>query len=260
MSAELIRPLTEAEAKHMHALLRSAAARREHGQFVIEGPHLLEVAIESRAKIEFSCFTEEARSHTSLLSSAARARVEIRSIPAKLARRISDTDAPQGIFALIRIPEPESITGDVILALDAVQDPGNVGTLLRTAAWFGVRTVLLGDGSADAYNPKVVRGTQGAIFSTSIHERVNLASALSELQTSGYRVLSTMLDDKATPIMDVPARPKTVIVLGNEARGISSEIAGISDECVFIPRLGAGESLNVAASGAIVLYQLTVKR
>jgi TrmH family RNA methyltransferase len=260
MNAELIRPLTEAEAKHIHGLLRSAPARREHAQFVIEGPHLLEVALEQRAPIAYCCFTEDARAHTKLLTAAADAGVGVRSLPAKLARRISDTDAPQGIFGVLRIPKPSSITGDVVLALDAVQDPGNVGTLLRTAAWFGVDTVLLGEGSADAYNPKVVRGTQGAIFMTSVHERVSLTSKLEELKRSGYRVLSTMLDESATPIENIANGGKRVIVLGNEARGISEEIAALSDERLFIPRLGDGESLNVAATGAIVLYHLTKKR
>ena len=116
----IIRQLTEAEAKHIRELLRSATSRREHQQFVIEGPHLLEVALEKRAPIEYCALTEEAQSIDGLSDRLETARVSVRRIPEKLARRISDTEAPQGVFAVARIDRPESALGDIVLALDGV--------------------------------------------------------------------------------------------------------------------------------------------
>jgi TrmH family RNA methyltransferase len=251
-----IRSLTEAEARHMHELLRSSAARREHSQFVTEGSHLLEVALEKKAGVELCAFTNEAR-ESALFDRAEAANIPIRLIPAKLARKISDTESTQGIFAIINKAKPGRTEGDRILALDGVQDPGNVGTLIRTALWFGFRTVLLGEGSADCYNSKVIRATQGAIFGANIHDHLDLAVELSNLKTKGYSTVATVLDPSAKPLGEFRIPQKIVIVLGNEAHGISKAVADACSTHLFIPRLGEGESLNVAATGAIALYQLT---
>jgi TrmH family RNA methyltransferase len=224
---------------------------------VIEGEHLLEVAIEHKAPVEYCAFTDEARNSSKSFQQAVDAGLPIRTIPAKLSRRISDTESPQGIFAVCSIPPPTSAYGNAILALDGVQDPGNVGTLLRTAAWFGVRTVLLGEGCADPHNPKVVRATQGAIFTLNLIERVQLQRELGELRKQGYASNATVLDDSAEELAGVAPAPKSVIVLGNEAHGIRDEVRDSCDRRVYIPRLGEGESLNVAATGAILLYHFT---
>ena len=120
--------------------------------------------------------------------------------------------------------------------------------------------MLLGEGSADAYNPKVVRATQGAIFSLSIHERQDLPKKLHELRSDGYQPFATVLDASATPLNSVHDAGRSVLVLGNEAHGISASTLEACGMRVFIPRLGEGESLNVAATGAIALYQLTTGR
>src|SRR3954462_6951156 len=125
--------LTEAQAKHIRELLRSARVRREAGEFVIEGPHLLEVALQKAPQqITFAAFTAEASAQYAGLLAKCR---EVRSIPQKLASRISDTEEPQGIFAVLKIPDSRTIVGDIVVALDSVQDPGNVGTIIRTATW-----------------------------------------------------------------------------------------------------------------------------
>lgn len=249
----IIRPITDAEAKHVRELLRSASARREYQQFVVEGPHLVQMAIDKRANILYCAVTDDARTDP-VFTSAEAAGITLRSIPAKLARRISDTEAPQGIFAVLPIPDTRELSGNILLALDAVQDPGNVGTLLRTAAWFGIRSVLLGTGSADAYNPKVVRATQGAIFALDIHERVSLPDQLQRL--SEYTRVATILDERAMPIRNMTLPDRAVIVLGNEAHGIRPDVLEHCDVRVYVPRIGEGESLNVAATGAVVMYAL----
>src|SRR5437868_3915230 len=129
--------LTESQSKHFRELLRSASARRTSGEYVVEGPHLLEAAIEKAAKnIILVAFTEEAGNrYPDLITDCHRERLKTFSIPAKLASRISDTEEPQGIFAVLTIPKSGAqIEGDVVLALDGVQDPGNAGNIIRTAA------------------------------------------------------------------------------------------------------------------------------
>src|SRR5207237_76763 len=141
----------------------------------------------------------------------------------------------------------------IVLALDAVQDPGNVGTIVRTAAWFGVRSLLLGVGTADVYAPKVIRSTQGAIFSVSMESLVDLVGRLKVLQNEGWKVIATVLDTGAHSIYEWRQDGKAILLLGSEAHGISPELIALSEECVMIPRYGEGESLNVATSAAIVL-------
>jgi len=178
------------------------------------------------------------------------------SVPAKLSAKISDTEEPQGIFAVISIPSAEKITGDFAIALDRVQDPGNVGTIIRTAAWFGIRSLILGEGTADPYAPKTVRATQGAIFDVNVECGANLLTRLKSLRAESWRVVATTLESNAKPLYDFKFQKKTVLLFGSEAHGISKEILDIADEKIAIPRFGFGESLNVAASAAVVLYEL----
>ena len=254
-------PLTEAQAKYIRELLRSAKERRECGEFVIEGPHLLEAALEKAPdRVRYAAFTADANARQiSLSARCAKLGITIYSIPTKLASRISDTEEPQGIFAVISISHAEKITGDFAIALDRVQDPGNVGTIIRTAAWFGVRSLILGEGTADPYAPKAVRGTQGAIFDVSIERDDSLSLRLKAMCAESWRIVATTLEPNATTLHDFNFPKKTILVFGSEAHGISPEILEIADEKIAIPRFGFGESLNVAASASVVLYELRRK-
>jgi RNA methyltransferase, TrmH family len=253
--------LTESQAKHIRELLRSAKERREDGAFVTEGPHLLEAALEKApGRVRYAAFTSDANARQlSLSARCGKLGITTYSIPAKLASRISDTEEPQGIFAVISIPNGEKIRGDFAIALDRVQDPGNVGTIIRTAGWFGVRSLILGEGTADPYAPKTVRATQGAIFDVSIEREANLLPRLISLRAESCRIIATALDSSAKSLYDFKFQKKTILVFGSEAHGVSPEILEIADEKIAITRFGSGESLNVAASAAVVLYELRRK-
>ncbi|SRR5579883_729817 len=250
-------PLTEQQSKYIRELLRSARSRREHGEFVIEGPHLLEVALEKAPLLFSFCAVTATASeeYTRLIERAQAAGIKVYSLSSKLANRISDTEEPQGIFAVLKIPPPTKRKSNIILALDAIQDPGNVGTILRTAAWFGIQTILLGEGTADVYAPKVVRSTQGAIFEVSAESNVNLRESLLELKKETWQIIATTLSHSSKSIYEFDFRGKCVILLGSEARGISEELLKIADQRIIIPRFGTGESLNVASSAAIILSE-----
>ena len=142
---------------------------------------------------------------------------------------------------------------DIIIALDDIQDPGNLGTILRTADSVGLKQILVSKGTADAYNPKVVRSTMGAIFRVNVIECEDLKETLKELQCKDYKIMITSLKAKKS-IYEVNYKKK-IIVIGNEANGVSKEILSLSDEKVIIPMLGKTESLNASVATGVILYE-----
>lgn len=251
--------ITQALVNLLRELARSASARNEEGRFVIEGPHLLDEALKHNAKISLIAHTEAAwHQHAQLILRAVNAGAIEYRLSAKQAERVSETEAPQGIFALVDIPVARQVKDEsFVLVLDEVQDPGNVGTLIRTAAWFGVSTVVLGQGSADPYSPKVIRATQGAVFSTNLIRTKNVAKSVRELKDRNFTVVSTSLERNSDDLFSYSPKKPITMILGSEARGVRRELLELSDAKLFIPKKGAGESLNVAVSGGIVMSFLT---
>lgn len=258
--SDALPPVTRKQAEELRALVREAKARAEAGAFVIEGPHLIERALESVPKqVEFIAATEKAReANPEIVEKIKKFRIPFFALTSAISERISDTRSPQGIYARVIFSQSRSLLpkGDVIVALDGVQDPGNLGTIIRTSAWFGVKQMILGAGCAEAFSPKVLRSTQGEIFTVEIAQKVDLASYLNEVKNKGYRILATTLSTGAGSLYRTPRYDKTVVIFGSEAHGISDEILQMADERVMIPRTGSAESLNVAVSAGIVLAEL----
>ncbi|HED07867.1 MAG TPA: RNA methyltransferase [Ignavibacteria bacterium] len=175
-------------------------------------------------------------------------------------QKISGTVNPQGIAAVFLKPVQNEnwmneIKTDLVVCLDCVTDPGNVGTIIRNCDWFGIREIILGNSCADLFNPKTIRASMGAIFNTNVFKSNNLSEDLKNLKTKSYKIISATLEGKN--IFDYKQREKLIVILGNEANGISNEILNISDEFVTIPKKGAAESLNVANASAVILAELT---
>lgn len=252
----MLEPLTKNLVLLLRELVHEGKRRNEEQMFVIEGPHLIQEALANKATINLIAATERAEEANVELISSISANKRF-FISAKDAERVSDTESPQGIFALVKMPESKAISGDLVIALDGVQDPGNVGTVIRTACWFGVRDVLLGKGCADLYNPKVMRATQGAMFYANVHRNIDLTEQLKRLKAGGYRIHSTTLASNAVNVFDFSEDDKSVLVLGSEARGVREHILKISDSLLYIPKRGGGESLNVAVSAGIFMAELT---
>lgn len=143
--------------------------------------------------------------------------------------------------------------GDIIVVLDDVQDPGNLGTILRTVDSIGLTQILVSKGTADAYNPKVVRSTMGAIFRVKIIECEDLKQTLKEIKKHKFRVVVSSLQTENT-IYDINYYKK-VIIIGNEANGVEPEIQNLADEKVKIPMLGKTESLNASVAAGIMIYE-----
>ena len=174
----------------------------------------------------------------------------------KIFNLITQVTNPQGIMAIIeKNSEKNQIdyTQDIILVLDDVQDPGNLGTILRTADSIGLNQIVVSKGTADAFNSKVVRSTMGAIFRIKIIETQDLIRTIKEMKKHHFKLMVTSLQTENS-IYDINFNKK-IIVIGNEANGVSKEIQDMADEKAKIPMLGRTESLNASVAAGIVMYE-----
>lgn len=174
-------------------------------------------------------------------------------------RSLSDTDTPQGIIAVCETPAESSMAhvkdaNGVIVALDAVQDPGNVGTIIRTAAWFGAAGILYGEGTADPFHPKVVRSTAGATGALP-YQKGEITELLERYEAEGWGCLLMDGGEKSVDIRKVNPSEKTILVIGNEGNGISNELFTNKRKAVRIPGSHTlVESLNAAIAFGIGIY------
>lgn len=183
--------------------------------------------------------------------------VEVLHLPDGLFREISGVATPVGILAVIRIPEASDapIDGSCVM-LDAVQDGGNIGTILRTAAAAGVREVMLGHGCAGAWLPKVLRAAQGAHFGLRIREQVDLATQLRRYTGTSVATVAR----EGTPLFDLSLTGNIAWVLGNEGAGVAADLIALAGQRTTIPIAADTESLNVAAAAAICLFEQVRQR
>ncbi|MCP3762515.1 RNA methyltransferase [Domibacillus sp. A3M-37] len=222
--------------------------RDKTGLYLLEGFHLVEEALRHKEYIEELLLSEEAVPPASWNVDD----LNVTMISADVAKKLSDTENGQGVFALCRKQETVDLPdGTTFLLLDAVQDPGNIGTMIRTADAAGLDAVLLGHGSGDLYNPKVLRSAQGSHFHLPVMS-MDLMDAIVELNSRNVPVYGTALEG-AVDYRETNPGPFALIV-GNEGSGVRQELLGITTKNVYIPIYGQSESLNVAVAAGILLY------
>jgi TrmH family RNA methyltransferase len=240
----------------LHELATSSRERRKLGQTLLDGVHLVEtwltgVGVPRLLVVsESGCVRSEIAALIRWIAEGSGAVVLLSDT---LFARVSPVDTPAGIMALIDIPPaptPKLGTGSCIV-LDAIQDAGNLGTLLRTAAAAGVRDVLLGEGCAQAWSPRVLRAGMGAHLALAIHEQAEVAQML-----AGFTglVVATSLDAPEN-LYDLELRGPVAWLFGNEGAGLSPEVAALATHRVRIPMPGAAESINVSAAAAVCLFE-----
>ncbi len=243
--------------KHIRKL-KDKKYRDESNEYVVEGVKLVEEAVKENAKIkqiivcEDTTRTYEIPTHIMLEI----AKYECISVSNKIFNIITQVTNPQGIMAIIEKNAQNAkidYTQDIIVVLDDVQDPGNLGTILRTVDSIGLNQIIVSKGTADAFNSKVVRSTMGAIFRIKIIEVENLAQAIKEMRKHHFKLMVTSLQTKNS-IYDIDFNKK-IIVIGNEANGVSKEIQDMADEKAKIPMLGRTESLNASVAAGVVMYE-----
>lgn len=243
--------------KHIRKL-KDKKYRDESNEYVVEGVKLVEEAVKENAKIkqiivcEDTTRTYEIPTHIMLEI----AKYECISVSDKIFNIITQVTNPQGIMAIIEKNAQNAkidYTQDIIVVLYDVQDPGNLGTILRTVDSIGLNQIIVSKGTADAFNSKVVRSTMGAIFRIKIIEVENLAQAIKEMRKHHFKLMVTSLQTKNS-IYDIDFNKK-IIVIGNEANGVSKEIQDMADEKAKIPMLGRTESLNASVAAGVVMYE-----
>jgi TrmH family RNA methyltransferase len=243
--------------------LRQAFSRGEltsDGYCAIEGFRILDEAIRSSLRFRAVFFSQSAAARAEKLLSQLGAQVETLLLPDKLFASVVPSDAPQGVAALARWKRfsledvlARSKAGP-LLAIAGVQDPGNLGTILRSAEAFGAGGVLLGEGTVSPFNPKVVRASAGSLFRLPV-ARARLSDVLGPMKELGVRLVATA-SHKGTPLDQADLSGPLAIFIGSEGAGLSCDLIKEVDEAVAIPQASQVESLNVGVATSIVLYEI----
>lgn len=242
-------------------LLRKLAQkkyREKEGLFIVEGERAVEQIFENGVIQVKEVFVEEGKAISSQLSVNSFYELE-----SKLMNEISDTETPQGVLAVCEIPKEISLNelqkeSGLIVATDRIRDPGNLGTILRTAAWFGAVGLIAGKGTVDLFNPKVVRSTAGAT-GTLPYRNSNLHEDFNILEEAGWQIIMLDGNEGAKPLNEIKITNKTVLVVGNEANGIDKKLIQPNRTRALIPASQSNrsvESLNAAIALSIALYQV----
>ena len=231
--------------------LKEHKGREEHRAFLVEGTRMVREALASAFPVEALLIREN---YTDLPSLPPE--IPTYQLPDHVFQAICDTRTPQGVAAVVSSRSPAPAQGPLLVALDQVQDPGNVGTILRTADAAGFQGVLFGPGCADPFSPKVLRSTMGSIFRMGLSFPASLPDALRSLRENGYDILSSQLD--GDPFYErKPVASSFVLIVGNEGNGISPAVQAEATHRLRLPMRGGAESLNAAVAAGIMMYDLT---
>jgi TrmH family RNA methyltransferase len=231
--------------------LQQKKIRKEHGLFIVEGLKSISEFLRSDYTVDTILYTENVMPKLGNLSQ----NIKLIEISTSELSKISALTSPQQIIALVKIPEHRGLTKEILkgsytIALDGIQDPGNLGTIIRTADWFGMTRLICSEDTVDAYNSKVVQATMGSLARVSV-VYTDLKQFLRETNLPVYGAL---LD--GTSIYQTDFGPEGLLILGNEGNGIRPEIIDYVKYPVTIPRFGEAESLNVAISASIFCSEI----
>jgi TrmH family RNA methyltransferase len=252
--------ITRNELKY-YSSLSQKKFRESELKFIVEGLKNVEEGLNSHYDCEIVLTTFEfAELHKNFLSDVKRKKIRIEILRSQDFIRISETKSPQGIAAAFRYAKlkfyPDKTESNVLVYLDNISDPGNMGTIIRTCDWFGINEILISKFSVDYLNPKAIRASMGSIFHLYIFEEVEPV-LLNDLKLNNYKIICSDLDGKN--IYDYKFPDKIVLVFSNEATGPSEVVKSIADDIITIPKCGNAESLNVAIASGIILSKCVEK-
>lgn len=247
--------------KYTKSLLKTKGRNKEK-KFIIEGYRILTLALECDAKLEYVFINEDfenKKDHQELLHQLEQKNIKIYKTTNKLFLEMVDTENTQGILGVLKYKERDMVNNindddKFVLILDRIQDPGNMGTIIRTADSAGVDAIILLKGCVDIYNPKVIRSTMGSIFNMNIINTTQ-EEAVDVLKKQGFSIVSSYLQTD-NYYHQTTYDGKIALVIGNEANGINEQLISESDKLIKIPIYGDAESLNAAISAAILMYEI----
>ena len=246
--------LSQSQAKRVRSLQVKKYRDRE-GLFWIEGQRLCDEALASNAGISYG-IVDEGFDSTKLDEMTRQ--FGSRNIPLYMAKfqDLAATPSPQGIGCVLPFIDnkPDPTHARRLIMIDGLQDPGNLGTIIRTAEWFGFDGLVTGSDCADIYNPKVIRSCMGAIFHIPFLEKEPLHDYITTVKAEGFRMIGSELKLPVNP--PEPAPEKLAVLIGSEASGIDPSLYSLLDYNILIPGLGKSESLNAAVAAGIIMYTL----
>lgn len=231
--------------------LKTSKGRKKAQAYLIEGEHLVQEAISGKIPLDRIVVSEEYD-----FESENGQAYPVTELSQALFEELSFTMSPQGIMGIVhQEPTEQDWTprGTRYILLDGVQDPGNLGTIIRTADAANYDGVILGSGTVDVYNDKVIRSTQGSLWHLPIIN-MPLEEAIPRLQNQGVQVVATTLNERSVSYQELNSKDKLAFIVGNEGAGVSQEFIEISDKTVNIPMPGRAESLNVAIASGILMF------
>ena len=256
----MITSVSNERVRRIVRLQKKASARREENCFLAEG---VKMARELPVKRLMEAYASEsfcARPENEELCR----RLQVETVADHVLEAMSDTRTPQGIVAVVRRQEPEAYSlwqgpAPLVMVLERLQDPGNLGTILRTAEGAGVTGVLLSSDCVDIYNPKVIRSTMGSVYRVPFAVVPDLCGTVTQMREAGIRTYAAHLDGENTYDRECYRGPAAFLI-GNEGAGLSRELTACSDCLVRIPMAGQVESLNAAVAAAILMYEAVRQR
>lgn len=246
--------------KELAALVSSRDKRSESGHFVIEGQRLCLDAAKSGVEIDGLYLTEEALDKLGQeYNTIAKCCLNVYTISADIAKKISDTKTPQGIFALCSIPSSKKLedidSAKGIMLLSSLQDPGNLGTILRSCEALGLGGVIVSEDCPDLYSPKVLRASMGGVFRLPVVVVPDIKEAITNLIAQGVSVYASALDDDSRPVGELSLKGCGVVI-GNEGSGLDQAVIDCCSGKLIIPITSESESLNAAVAAAIFAWEI----
>lgn len=240
--------------------LKRKKNRWQEKKFIIEGSKIIDEAIENGQKIDYLIISEEFSNQEELKDMISRIgdKTRLVELGSRIFEEISDTQTPQGIMGIVsfRVRDIDEILIEkkkTLIFLDSLQDPGNLGTIIRTADAFEIDGIIIGENTVDPYNEKVVRSTMGSIFRVPIYICEENQIFIRTASERGYRVLSTDLNGSSLYLEEFSGN--NIIIIGNESQGVSEELSRLVDSRVKIPMPGQAESLNAGVAASIIMYE-----
>lgn len=231
--------------------LKQKKNREELDSFIIEGIKLLDEAIKSGIFIQKIYLLPEFSSQYSNKG------IEIEEISKPVLEKLSSVKSPEGVVAVAKKSTISIPDKNYYLLLDTINDPGNLGTIIRTADAAGFSKIYLSNNTVDIYNEKVLRSSMGSTFHIPIEQNVNLIELVEELKSQDFEVISTSLNGEDIYLNKVQQPKKLALILGNESHGINKELQQLSTKLIRLPIFGKAESLNVAVAAGIFMYAFT---
>lgn len=233
--------------------LKEKKHRIKSNKYLIEGLRFVEEAIKSKVSIDSIIFTESFKEKNPDLFLKINENIKLIQMNEALLKQLCSTENPQGIVGVINMQNKELKSGELVVLVDKVQDPGNMGTIIRTAHAAGATGIVMTKGTVDIYNDKTLRSTMGSIFYIPIIEDDSL-DFVKSLKKKGYKLVVSSLQGKNN-FFEENLQGKVMIAVGNEGNGVSDEVYDIADIKVKIPMPGEAESLNVAVATSIMIYE-----